>query len=73
MIISEVVTLGIYALSMVFLPEYFGVFVFSFQSPGLHFRSIFSSTHVVVCASLFQIYHSWSQCGLDGKSLLSLR
>jgi hypothetical protein len=24
MIISEVVTLGIYALSMVFLPEYFG-------------------------------------------------
>jgi hypothetical protein len=26
MIISEVVTLGIYALSMVFLPEYFGTF-----------------------------------------------
>jgi phospholipid-translocating ATPase len=26
MIISEVVTLGIYALSMVFLPEYFGAF-----------------------------------------------
>ncbi len=28
MIISEVVTLGIYAFSMVFLPEYFGAFVF---------------------------------------------
>lgn len=28
MIISEVVTLGIYAFSMIFLPEYFGAFVF---------------------------------------------
>lgn len=26
MIISEVVTLGIYAFSMIFLPEYFGTF-----------------------------------------------
>jgi hypothetical protein len=39
MIISEVVTLGIYALSMVFLPEYFGVFcLFHFSLP--HFISV---------------------------------
>jgi hypothetical protein len=30
MIISEVVTLGMYAFSMIFLPEYFGAFVFSY-------------------------------------------
>ena len=40
MIISEVVTLGIYAFSMVFLPEYFGAFVFHFR-PTVHFRSFF--------------------------------
>lgn len=40
MIISEVVTLGIYAFSMVFLPEYFGAFVFHFR-PTVHFRTFF--------------------------------
>jgi phospholipid-translocating ATPase len=43
MIISEVVTLGIYAFSMIFLPEYFGAFVFislhaSFPLPPFNSR-----------------------------------
>ena len=65
MIISEVVTLGIYAFSMVFLPEYFGVFFF-------FFKTFFLSAHIVH-ASFFQICRSSFQCGLDGKSRLLLR
>jgi len=84
MIISEVVTLGIYAFSMVFLPEYFGAFVFHLpvrRPPlklpvilfpfffSLHFS--FQLTASAPCS--IQIYRSSSQFGLDGKSRLSLR
>jgi phospholipid-translocating ATPase len=54
MIISEVVTLGMYAFSMIFLPEYFGAFVFSY--PPYASFPCFShdclSFHVVVRAPL---------------------
>ncbi len=88
MIISEIVTLGIYAFSMVFLPEYFGAFFFfhfmSARRPRLpasypvlpsHFISVFIRFRCpFVCSHcLFQIYRLLSQCGSGGKSRLLLR
>ena len=44
MIISEVVTLGMYAFSMIFLPEYFGAFVFHIRPPPTpHFRFVINT------------------------------
>jgi len=63
MIISEVVTLGIYALSMVFLPEYFGA-----SDPTLYSALFQRSQHLpfsLVFAS--QIYRLSSPCGSGGK------
>ena len=74
MIISEVVTLGMYAFSMIFLPEYFGAFVFNIR-PAPHFRFVINmlNSRRRSAHSLFQIYHLSSQCGLDGKSQSSLQ
>jgi phospholipid-translocating ATPase len=59
MIISEVVTLGIYAFSMIFLPEYFGACLL----PSLPFVSPRFTR-----SPSPQICRLWSRCGSDGKS-----
>jgi hypothetical protein len=66
MIISEVVTLGIYAFSMVFLPEYFGA-----SDPTLYSALPRRSQHFCHCLFFFvfasQIYRLSYPCGSGGK------
>jgi len=71
MIISEVVTLGIYALSMVFLPEYFGAFGPTFATAPAP-PTLYTHSHLLFFFAT-QIYRLSSPCGSGGKLRSSSR
>ena len=69
MIISEVVTLGIYALSMVFLPEYFGALVSFTLFHTTHAAHTFLSPDL---SFVFSVRFGWKVAVIVGISALPL-